>query len=308
VGFPGLADALRKLAILPFFAVLIGAGLTLMSTLPAGGGVGVALLAIALSFRLPKSDFRLFVQYILGFLLFNGLRVFADTLGSSVSYAYPIRFDHAVFGAVPTVWLQDHLYHPNRISLVDSVTMAVYASYFKAHFIAAAVIWRVRRDLLESYMKVVLVTFALGLVGYFLVPTAPPWLASQAGDLPQVARIFHLATDQLWHQANENGTYIAGTNDVAAMPSLHTAITMTIALYAWRIHRVLGVLGLVYVALMGFSLMYLGEHYFADVLAGVLTGIAATALALKVSLALPVRSSSRPAVQAAVPETRPEAA
>jgi membrane-associated phospholipid phosphatase len=60
-----------------------------------------------------------------------------------------------------------------------------------------------------------------------------------------------------------------GQNDVAAMPSLHMAITVVIALFAWHCNRRLGALGLLYAAGMGFTLVYLGEHYVADVLAGV---------------------------------------
>src|SRR5205823_1071596 len=60
-----------------------------------------------------------------------------------------------------------------------------------------------------------------------------------------------------------------GQNDVAAMPSLHMAITVVIAMFAWSRDRRLGLLGAVYAAAMGFSLVYLGEHYVTDVLAGV---------------------------------------
>jgi membrane-associated phospholipid phosphatase len=114
-----------------------------------------------------------------------------------------------------------------------------------------------------------------------------------------------MATNQLWHDANQNGSYIAGTNDVAAMPSLHTALTMAIALMAWRINRLLGLVGFAYVIAMGFSLMYLGEHYFVDVAAGAVTASVAMLIGSRLSVrkarlvpfAIPTRAS--PASKAA---------
>lgn len=271
----GLIEVIRRLAIVPSLLALLIGGLTLRAELPSGISLLVIAAAFAGAWRLPRSDYRLFVLHITGFLLFNTLRVFADTTGNPVNFAYPISVDHSIFGSVPTVWLQEHLYRAGHIGVVDTVAMGVYLSYFKAHFIFGAIVWATKRQYLGLYVGMILTTLALGLVGYYLLPTAPPWLAAENGHLPEITRIFHQATSQLWHEANQNGSYIAGTNDVAAMPSLHTALTMAIALMMWRINRALGVLGFVYVAAMGFSLMYLGEHYFVDVAAGVITAMAA---------------------------------
>ena len=94
-------------------------------------------------------------------------------------------------------------------------------------------------------------------------------LAANAGDLPDVARINAIAHSTAWSEAYAQGSYVAGVNDVGAMPSLHTALTAIVAMSLWRMHRGLGVIGWLYVGAMGFSLMYLGEHYLIDVLAGV---------------------------------------
>jgi membrane-associated phospholipid phosphatase len=137
----------------------------------------------------------------------------------------------------------------------------------------------------------VALTLAIGLAIYFLVPTAPPWLAANAGDLPDVARISALANSEVWADAYERGAYVAGANDVGAMPSLHTALSAVVAMTLWRVSRVLGVIGWLYVCAMGFSLMYLGEHYLVDVLAGV--AIAALAWRLVTSRFEP-RSAANP--------------
>jgi membrane-associated phospholipid phosphatase len=110
-----------------------------------------------------------------------------------------------------------------------------------------------------------LLCFYTGLLASFVVPTAPPWLASQHGDIASVHRVFQ---DMVGAGAHSSAGSAVGQNDVAAMPSLHMAITVVIALFAWGRDRRLGVLGAVYAAGMGFSLVYLGEHYVTDVLVG----------------------------------------
>jgi membrane-associated phospholipid phosphatase len=230
----------------------------------------VAVLGFCTWQWLPRTDFRTFCVYILGFSLFNGLRTVADETGIAWQFSYVIIADELLFfGAVPTVRLQDHLYEAGRMTVLEWACVGVYASYFTAHFILGAIIWMKKRELLSTYVTVVVFTLSLGLTVYFLVPTAPPWLAANAGDLPDVARISALANSEVWADAYERGSYVAGANDVGAMPSLHTALTAVVAMACWRMNRVLGILGWFYVGAMGFSLMYLGEHYLIDVLAGV---------------------------------------
>ena len=153
------------------------------------------------------------------------------------------------------------------------MAVGVYMSYFWAHFALGVLLWISRRDLLTPYIKLILAIFLVGLLGYLIVPTSPPWLAGETGHLPEVFRIIKLATSDVWSDAYQQGTYVAGTNDVAAMPSLHTALTTAVALTAWRINRLFGLLGCVYVAAMGITLVYSGEHYVVDVLAGILVAL-----------------------------------
>ena len=58
-------------------------------------------------------------------------------------------------------------------------------------------------------------------------------------------------------------------NLVAAVPSLHSAFTMLVALFLWpRVRRLLRPFLLLYPLAMGLTLMATGEHYFFDVLLG----------------------------------------
>jgi len=61
---------------------------------------------------------------------------------------------------------------------------------------------------------------------------------------------------------------VSDQNPLAAMPSLHLALTLVIALTIWRVDRRLGIAATIYTVAMGVSLVYLGEHWLVDVLVG----------------------------------------
>jgi PAP2 superfamily len=61
---------------------------------------------------------------------------------------------------------------------------------------------------------------------------------------------------------------VLGGNPLAAMPSLHFATSMMAAQLLGETGPVAGALGWGYTAALGFALVYLGEHYIADLLAG----------------------------------------
>jgi membrane-associated phospholipid phosphatase len=63
---------------------------------------------------------------------------------------------------------------------------------------------------------------------------------------------------------------VFGGNPLAAMPSLHFATSVMAALLLAEVGPVAGALGFSYTATLGFALVYLGEHYAADLLGGAL--------------------------------------
>ena len=61
---------------------------------------------------------------------------------------------------------------------------------------------------------------------------------------------------------------VLGGNPLAAMPSLHFATSMMAAQLLAETGPLAGALGWGYTATLGFALVYLGEHYVVDLLAG----------------------------------------
>jgi len=58
---------------------------------------------------------------------------------------------------------------------------------------------------------------------------------------------------------------------------------LLVVLVSWRCGRVMRILGSLYAASMGFSLIYLAEHYLSDVLAGLLLATFSWAVAVRLT-------------------------
>jgi membrane-associated phospholipid phosphatase len=253
------------------FATL-AAVVTVRSTAPATTLFGVVLVAVGLVwlFEGGASSVRAWAGYLGAFAVFAYLRRLTDETGLAVHVDYPIEFDRFLgAGHVPTVWLQQTLYTPGTVGPIVVAASLVYASYFIVPHVVAFVLWKRDRARFGRYVFEILGTAYLGVIVSAMAPTSPPWLAAQDGALPFVARIFHDALNGFDPDVYRQGYEVVGVNPVAAMPSLHMALTFVVAMTALRAGRRVGVVASAYAVAMGFSLVYLGEHYVIDVLAGV---------------------------------------
>jgi membrane-associated phospholipid phosphatase len=192
-----------------------------------------------------------------------------------VHWTMPIRFDEWIGqGVLPTQRLQDALCASPCTSSTpprwyDEVLTTVYFTHFVAGLTIAVVLWLRDRALWLPWMRRYVVINFSALVIYILYPMAPPWLAAKEGFIAD--RIPRL-TGRGWDDLGLGGFHVALAkvgNPVAAMPSLHGGLAMLIALYgivrlrsAWRW------LLLLYPLLMATALVYYGEHYVIDILAG----------------------------------------
>ncbi len=223
------------------------------------------------AFARRSSATLLALGYVFAFLLFAQLSTVADETAIPTSFEYAIQLERVLFaGVLPSAWLQETFYVPGRIAIHDYVLMATYISYFVVPHIAAVVVWRSRRDLFPRVIAAISLTFLIGLVFYFLIPTAPPWLASENGVIAEdIHRIVPELSAQVAGNVYDETSAAVGQNDVAAMPSLHTALTCTVALIMASYGRRWRWVGITYVALMATALVYLGEHYVIDEIAGI---------------------------------------
>ncbi len=213
--------------------------------------------------------FGVWAAYFVGFILFALLRTLADNAGFPVRAGYVVHADEWLFGGVlPQHWLQQHLYHPGSVSPLEVFCVAVIFSYYVVPHLVALGLWRRKPAEFKRYALAVLIAVYAGLALSVLLPTAPPWLASRFTDAPQIFRVEALFLN--WNPESLGPGPANGTNPVAAMPSLHFTLTAIIIIALWR-HRYLRLASLLYAAAMAFSLVFMGEHYVVDLLAGVAT-------------------------------------
>jgi hypothetical protein len=201
-------------------------------------------------------------------------RGLADELGLAVHVTEPIRFDEWVAGGTaPTValqhaWCGTPCVKESEPRWYDIALTTVYASHFLTGLTLGMVLWlRARAEWVLWMRRYVVLSFA-ALVGYVVYPTAPPWLASRDGYLPEVNRI----TGRGWSELGIGRTNIVlhgMANKVAAMPSLHAGIAFLVAYYGiWKLRSPARWLLVLYPLAMSLALVYFAEHYVLDVLVG----------------------------------------
>ncbi len=264
------------------------------------------------------------VPFALILIVYDFARGAATSVGLPTWWHPQLEFDRFLFGGTePTVWLQEHFRQPT-VRWWDVVATLTYSSFFLLPYVVAGIFWlRSRREFAQWVTRYVSLVF-LGVVGFILVPAAPPWAAArcqsaEVANHPSYPSCLNfnpqfVPHDGLLGNAAGNGVSLLqrrflgisdphdyvqristrgwaplhvkfaqalldkgqGTVDlVAAVPSLHAAVTMLFAIFLWRRSpwwaRILLV---VYPLLMAVSLVYTAEHYVFDILLGWLLALA----------------------------------
>jgi len=263
--------------------LFVYAGLLLLEGTVSGNGVSpVAILMMGVCVAIWREwggrsvrDWGLVLVCFLGYAA--GANALPD-IGVDVHFTPQIDTERFLFfGHLPTIWLQQHLHHGTGPLEVFSILM--YLSHFVVPGLLASLIWlywpgRGFGDLLFGILLVSL----LGEITFFLAPTAPPWMAGDMGYIPHVDHVirqglYDLGLGSVADRKDAAGSY----NLVAAVPSLHAAWPV-IGLLVIRKHglphwlfgaQALQALG------VAFAVVYAGEHYAVDVMAGVLYALVA---------------------------------
>jgi membrane-associated phospholipid phosphatase len=183
-----------------------------------------------------------------------------------------IRADEALFGApVPSVRLQEAFYSMSHPHWWDYAALLVYTSHFVVPELIALLLWFRSRGQYLRFMTSFVAMTTLGYLTYVLFPAVPPWLASQHGDLAPTHRLVRELWDHLGQHAIAglfSGTNLYA-NDVAAIPSLHAAYPLMIAMFFWaRSGRVARALLALYAVAMALALVYSAEHFVVDIALG----------------------------------------
>jgi membrane-associated phospholipid phosphatase len=173
-------------------------------------------------------------------------------------------------GTVPTVWLQQHLHDAGRVQWFEALVFLVYVSHFFVAPLLAAVLWVRDRWRFRRFAAALALLTLLGCVTFVAFPAAPPWMASERGLIEPSSRLI----PELWtwigvgSETGLVGTGYRYANDVAAVPSLHAALALLVALSVRPRRPWARALVVAYPVAMAFAIVYAAEHYVADVLLG----------------------------------------
>jgi membrane-associated phospholipid phosphatase len=230
---------------------------------------GLAVLAP----RSKTRDVALFAQQMWGFTMAHELPFDDEARAKQrLHINYPISADLAIGrGELPTVRLQKALAAPegSEPTLLDKSLSAIHWSwFFEPHL---ALVWILLRDedQFPRAARQMGAAYDLGCLVYALVPTAPPWWASEHRYTPKrVRRIMVEVGERVWGRAWPRMYDSLGGNPWAAMPSLHFGTSVLAAILLSEHGRIAGTAGWGYALALGFALVYLGEHYVADLAAG----------------------------------------
>ena len=184
---------------------------------------------------------------------------------------YPIRLDRLLGGGrLPNTRLQQALGSRSGVGAADRWLSWVHWMWFLEPYAALLLILTRDSDRFPRAARQMAAVFDLGCATYILAPTAPPWWAAEHGetDGEQVRRIMVEVGEETWGPAWERMYGALGGNPWAAMPSLHFATSLLAALLLAEARPGQGALGWAYALNLGFALVYLGEHYVTDLLAG----------------------------------------
>jgi membrane-associated phospholipid phosphatase len=162
--------------------------------------------------------------------------------------------------------------------LVDgSELLATLASwtYWNSEFtvLGLALLWVYlrRHEAFKGFRNTVLLANAIGLVVYVLIPTAPPRMFPDFGFDDTLARFGALN--------HGSGLVEFAANPYAAMPSVHAADALIVGLVLFSVcrTRVVKAIWLLWPAWVWFSVMATGNHFWLDVLAGIVVAAIAGA-------------------------------
>jgi len=242
---------------------------------PTPDKILIFLFFVFMIFNQATSMLKRLLPFVSLMLVYESFRSFADQLNSHVDYSFAPHADNLLFGNLPTIYLQNWLWH-GSVQWYDFALYIPYMLFFLIPISLALVVWKTRDSHYWSVVSTYLVLFFSGFLTYLIFPAAPPWMAS---DKHYIAHITRISSD-VWSRLGINDfpslyNRIA-PNPVAAVPSLHAGCATLLSIFIFKLYgKKWGALSLLYPISIYFGVVYEGEHYAFDVILGIAYAVAA---------------------------------
>ena len=228
--------------------------------------------AAAVSRQLPRGWLDLFRQLLIWF---------GFVLAYQVARGVADRDDRAAFdnarGIVDVERRATGLWELSLQSWAQSshsIAVSMQWTYWLSQFavVGVALLWVYlrRHGSFIRFRNVLILTNVIGLIGYVLLPTAPPRMLPEFGFVDTLASL---------GAPNHGSSFIQlAANPYAAMPSLHSAdaLIVGIGLAFFVRSSIMKAIWLAWPVWVWISVMATGNHFWLDIAAGILvTGVAA---------------------------------
>lgn len=159
--------------------------------------------------------------------------------------------------------------------LIGATTWTYWLSQFAVVGLALLWIYFRHHDRFAGFRNWLIAANLIGLLGYILMPTAPPRMFPEWGFTDTLA---------LFSGVNhESGIISFAANPFAAMPSLHAMDAFIVAVVMASVCRsqIARILWLAWPAWVWFSVMGTGNHFWLDCAAGVAIALATDAILVR---------------------------
>lgn len=261
----------------------------LVVVLMVGGGVALTPDVLAVAFGLVavllgrgRLFFRDWIPFVVLLLAYELMRGVADDAGLPLHAADLVVAERLLaLGTLPTQLLQDALRPASGADPFALGATVVYMLHFALPLATGFVLWLWRRPQYYDFVAGLILLSVAGFVTYLLLPAAPPWYVAREGMLdgpggePILAYLKPAAFEEIATALGFDGRYAysfifggVNPNPVAAFPSLHVAYPVLAFLFLRRAFGRVGWLALGYAGLVTVSVVYTGDHWIIDALAG----------------------------------------
>ena len=225
-------------------------------------GVVVLLTLPVVGFVTRSKEFTrsslLFITVILTYEALQGLTGALVNSGTVVSLA---GLDRALVGFDFTSAFQA-AFASSAITLVSTF---FYGLHVLLIIIAVVLFWFKNKTVYRGYAYSMILTSYLALLTFVIIPSAPPWFVGTARNLLT-------AGDKMLPSFLQSvqAVLLSGESDIfAAFPSLHAAYVTLFSVFMFKLDRRCGFASLPIVFGVYFSIIYLGQHFLVDLLAGI---------------------------------------
>lgn len=247
--------------------------------------LGPTRIAALAERRLPALV-RGWAPFVILLVAYEAMRDLASMIGMPAHNL--AAFDRTLFGGYqPTLILQAAVGKLSDSDVFEDVGSVVYAMHFLLPVAVGTWLWAKDRVAFRNFGLTLVVLCGLAFVTYVVAPTAPPWLA-------QPSAVRHLIEDAIQRSSLPSSlVWLYSQHDYnlyAAFPSLHAGFPVVAAAAAWSQNPKVGALLWIWAVVVWVAVVYLGEHYVADVIGGVVYA----ALAIAIVRGLTARMWRRP--------------